>query len=953
MSRVALVVGINKYNGLRDLSAPANDAEAIAQKLEKYGNFTVIRLPEAINPNTKKPYVSKESYITRKQLQEQLISLFCPDSKQAPDTALFYFSGHGLLQTRGVREGFLATSDSDPNSGHYEGLSLRWLRELLQESQINQQIVWLDCCHSGAMLNMREADAGGAGNVRDRCFIAACRDFEVAYQSMVDNSYSVLTKALIDGLDSQQISSNGLDNLELTNFIKNELSGETQRPIFSNFGQPIYLIQNLEMIGKAKQEAATDAKCPYKGLAYFDDNDTDPQLFFGRSQLTNLLLDRIRQNNCLVLLGASGSGKSSVLRAGLLNQLRQGRQLSGSDRWKIQTIVPTEHPLKSLAESFVDASNHIDRLAQLNKAENLLKDPNALRQLVETSDAPCLVLVVDQFEECFTLCQDMEERQQFFNLLINAITVHGDKFRLVIAMRADFFGKCVEHDYGGLAKQLEAHLVAITPMNDKELREAIAKPAEKVGCEVEPVLVDEIVKDVAGAPANLPLMQFALAELWKYMEGNQLTLNAYKKEFGGISGALEKRANAVYEEFSDADKKAVKHTFVLLTRLGERNEEDTRRRVVISSLVTPMFPIEAIDRVVKKLADENLVVTTTSVKRENVILDENNLNENPSENPTVTTTIVLPEKGRETNKDVAIVEVAHEALIRSWSKMRDWLEENREVRQQQQKLEERALEWEQSRKAKGFLLQGLPLQNAIQVNRQSVLNPSTQEFIKKSQRKQITSRFLIFGLLVVPSFTLLILLPIFVITQASAFITNKSCPPNPNAKFFLQILMANGYIKQLRGANLCNQKLDNFNFSGADITQGVFRDSQLPKANFSEAFLEETNFQNAFLPVANFRKAFLRKSNFQDAKLEQAKFENAYLGGANLRSTNLKGANLSGADLMGANLSGADLKNANLTGVLNLTLKQISDAKICNTILPSYIKNNQLNISNNSKSCSK
>ncbi len=910
MSRVALVVGINtyRYDGLRDLSAPANDAEAIAQRLEKYGGFTVIRLPEAIAADTLKPYVSTTKGLTKKALEEALENLFCPDSKQFPDTALFYFSGHGLKKRRG--EGFLATSDTNPDQG-VDGISFDWLRKLLQDSPVKQQLIWLDCCHSGALLNVSEANPGETGQARDRCFIAASRDFEASYQAL-GSPYSVLTKALLEGLDSQGIGNKSLNNYDLVALLNTSLSDELQRPIFSNFGEPITLVQKLERIRERKQEISSDVPCPYKGLAFFDDNDTDPQFFFGRSQLTNLLLGRIHQNNCLVLLGASGSGKSSVLRAGVLNQLRLGRQLSGSDRWKIQILVPSEHPIKSLAESFVDpVLSNVERARQISIAEKLLTESaDGLRHLVKTADVPCLVLVIDQFEEAFTLCQDMPERQQFFDNLIGAISVHDHKFRLVIAMRADFFGKCMEHDYGGLAKQLEAHLVAVTPMVEAELREAIVKPAQLVGCEVEPMLVEEIVRDVAGAPANLPLMQFALAELWQLKEGNRLTLQAYKQEFGGITGALEKRANAIFARFPEFDQKAVKHIFLSLTRLGE-GTEDTRRREAISSLVTPMFPLEAIERVVQILANEKLVVTTTSVERKNVALDDNR-----TENSTVTTAIILRGE-KKVAQDMAIVEVAHEALIRSWSKMREWLDEDREVLRQEQKLKDRAEEWEKASKSNGFLLQGLPLQNAIQIDKQAVLSPSTKEFIKKSQQKQLISRFLIFGLLVVPSFAVLVLLPIFVITQASAFITNKSCTPNPNAKLFLQVLMSTGFKKQLRGANLCNQTLGNIDLSGTILADANFENSNLAGSKLKGVSLQDANLKMAFLSNVDLQKSFLEGTNFDGATLDGALLNGSYLGKVKLSKT--------------------DLRNADLTNVIELNKEQIKLALLCNTKLPNYI----------------
>lgn len=174
MLRDALVVGINSYQaeGLRNLQAPAEDAEAIALILERHGEFNIQRLPEAIDKETQKPYIATTVKLKLADLKKALVQLFKPEGHNLPDTALFYFSGHGLRDTLGIQEGFLATSDVDPNSEFY-GLSLQWLRRLLQESPIRQQIIWLDCCHSGELLNFHEADPGDVGQARDRSFIAA------------------------------------------------------------------------------------------------------------------------------------------------------------------------------------------------------------------------------------------------------------------------------------------------------------------------------------------------------------------------------------------------------------------------------------------------------------------------------------------------------------------------------------------------------------------------------------------------------------------------------------------------------------------------------------------------------------------------------------------------------------------------------------------------------------
>ena len=852
MSRVALVVGINtyRYDGLRDLKAPAEDAEAIAQRLEKYGDFdTVIRLPEAIAADTKKPFVGKTKELTLVDLEEALEDLFCPDSKQFPDTALFYFSGHGLLKKRG--EGFLATSDTDPSVG-LNGLSLRWLRELLQASSIKQQIVWLDCCHSGAILNVADANPG-AGNARDRCFIAASRDFEDSYQA-IGSPYSVLTKALLDGLDSPHNPERGLNNLDLVAFLDKEIRGELQRPTFSNFGEPISLIRRWEPVKELKQDVAI-ADCPYKGLAYFEDNEVDPQFFFGRTNLTDQLVEQVLNSNFLALLGASGSGKSSVLRAGLLNQLRQGRQLSGSDRWEFRIMLPGEHPLTSLAAAFVEPElERIERAAKLKLAEDFLTNGiDGLRQLVKTSEAPRVLLVIDQFEEAFTLCQDLSEREKFFACLIKALEIGKDKFCIAIAMRADFFGKCVEREYGGLAKRIESNLVAVTPMTEAELREAIAKPAKLVGCEVEKSLIDKIVRDVVGAPANLPLMQFALAELWQQREGNRLTSKAYDEELEGITGALEKRANTVYAQFTDAiEQKAVKHIFLSLTQLGE-GTEDTRRRVVLKNLPTGILPLEVIEKVVKKLADEKLVVTSTLIEEDGKL-----------------------------QKD-AIVDVAHEALIRRWTKLRLWLDEDRQKLRQQRKIEDRAQEWQQANNSKEYLLQGRSLRDAkdaLQTQKNdgtTTLSSLAMDFIKVSEKKKLGDLLKLIGIvLVFPSIGSLIALHFYVLNLATVILTSDDCKQNPEVRLLLEYKLLIGHREHLEEVKLCNENLSGIKLQKAVLWKADFRRTSLAQADFQGANLEEADFRNADLYDVNFNDASFKGAKFdKDSYLFKTNFLNS------------------------------------------------------------------------------
>ena len=714
MSRNALVIGINTYSyeHLNNLTAPGRDAEAVAQLLENYGDFKVTRLPAVKDKQNNTIRVGKKTKVTLTQLEDAIVQLFKSDGKP-PDTALLYFSGHGLRKSKGIQEGFLATSDVNPDMGSW-GLSLQWLRRLLQDSEVRQQIIILDCCYAGEVLNVAEADPGERGKGRDRCFIAASRAFELAYEDIGSN-HSVLTSALIKGLEPSQ--ERWVTNYTLVDLLTKERNAFPQIPIFSNSGEPINLTRRWTA---ATKKLATSAKniCPYKGLAYFDCTEEDAKYFYGRTALTDQLLDKVRVGNFMAVLGASGSGKSSVVRAGLLYQLQLGRRLSGSESWQIKILQPGEHPLNSLALTFVDSGlSDIEQATQLAQAEDLiLKGSEGLRQLIAVTDTQRLILVVDQFEEAFTLCQDSSERQQFFECLLGALPKTGDKLCLVLTMRADFFGKCLEQDYSGLAQQIQEHGIAVMPMSPEELRQAIVKPAKQVELEIEPGLVNEILADVADAPGYLPLLQYTLTRLWQESTDNCLRLNTYVK-LGGVMGTLRKRATEVYELFSEEEQAAVKHIFLALTQLGE-GTEDTRRRVLKPNLVNQRYGEKLIDTVVQKLADEKLVVTTEMVG-----------------------------KGGEA-KRVAVVDVAHEALIRHWSLLRSWISENRDGMRIARKIEAAAEEWTREGKPEeiAFLLQGAKLSNAedylAKDLSQGQLNSDAQELIKVSQkvRKRILDK---------------------------------------------------------------------------------------------------------------------------------------------------------------------------------------------------------------------
>ncbi len=707
MSRDALVVGINAYERLTSLNAPSEDAEAIAQLLSEYGEFNVKRLPAVKNKQNNTIQVGQKTKVTLTQLEEAIVQLFKPEGKHIPDTALLYFSGHGLRKDRGIQEGFLATSDVNPDLGNW-GLSLQWLRRLLQESPVRQQIIWLDCCYSGEMLNFAEADPGDRGKGRDRCFIAASREFEVAYEG-IDSKNSVLTIALLKGLEPKQ--ERWVSNYSLVDFLNQESQALPQRPIFANSGEPINLTRQWKAPPEEPAAVSLPAICPYKGLAYFDCKEEDARYFYGRRAQTDDLLEKVRQGNFLAVLGASGSGKSSVVRAGLLYQLKQGRRLSGSDRWQIHILRPGEHPLQSLALAFLEPGlSEVDRATQFAKAKDLIgTGAVGLECLIAASTASRVMLVVDQFEEVFTLCRDSTERQQFFECLLGALERTGNKLCLVLAMRADFFGKCAEQEYAGLATQIEKHLVTVKPMKREELEQAITEPAKQVGLEVEQELVTQMIADVDGSPGSLPLLQYTLTELWNERT-HRLTLSTYAR-LGGVKGTLQKRATEVFESLAEQEQQVAKRIFLELTQLGE-GTEDTRRQVFKRDLVSLQQSEVLVEQVLQKLADAKLVVTSE-----------------------------LIEKGAGAGR-VAVVDIAHEALIRHWPLLREWVNENREAIRIERKIEEAAEEWLRNGKPEemAYLLQGPKLteaENFLQDYADTVLFSSlAREFIQVSQRER-------------------------------------------------------------------------------------------------------------------------------------------------------------------------------------------------------------------------
>jgi hypothetical protein len=321
---------------------------------------------------------------------------------------------------------------------------------------------------------------------------------------------------------------------------------------------------------------------PYKGLRAF--GEADAADFFGRAALTQQLLERLAAEDAearfLAVVGPSGSGKSSVVRAGLLPALRRGG-LPGSEQWFVIDMFPGAHPLEELEAALLRIAVNPPEslLGQLCEDERGLA--RAVKRVLPADPATELVLVIDQFEELFTLTEDAAVRAQFVASLRAAVLDPHSRLRVVATLRADFYDRPLLYpEFGELMRE---RTEVILPLASEELEQAIVGPAARVGVTLEANLAAAIVKDVDEQPGALPLLQYALTELFERRTGRLMRLNAYR-ESGGVLGALARRADTIYTGLDAPAQDAARQLFLRLITLGE-GIEDTRRRIPRTELL--------------------------------------------------------------------------------------------------------------------------------------------------------------------------------------------------------------------------------------------------------------------------------------------------------------------------------------------------------------------------------
>ncbi|OSZ55337.1 DNA-binding protein, partial [Streptomyces pharetrae CZA14] len=408
-----------------------------------------------------------------------------------------------------------------------------------------------------------------------------------------------------------------------------------------------------EELAAMPREDAGAEESPYRGLTRFEPGDAD--VFFGRDQLIENLLALVRAHRSVVVLGPSGSGKSSLLRAGLIPRLSEGAGLD-TPLAAIRILTPGAHPVRT----------HAERLRPAGKPGDTL-------------------VLVDQFEEVFTLCTDPAERAEFIDLLLTSQDP-ASRLRVVLGVRADFYSRSLEHPE--LVQVVREAGIPVGPPSREELREVIVRPATARGLTVERTLTAQLLDEVTGEPGGLPLLSHALLETWRRRSGRMLTLKAYEAA-GGVRGAIAQTAEDAYGSLSTERADVARLVMLRLVTPGE-GAQDTRRPVHCAEL--DFAPEEEVDAVLDRLVSARLLTL-----------------------------------------DDGTVELAHEALITAWPRLAGWIDGARERLVVHRRLTDAARTWDDLGREPGALYRGTRLATASEQLSDNELTPLERDFLTASE----------------------------------------------------------------------------------------------------------------------------------------------------------------------------------------------------------------------------
>ncbi|MGW4024621.1 caspase, EACC1-associated type [Streptomyces sp. NPDC005009] len=600
---------------------------------------------------------------------------------------LFYYVGHGLLGPRD--DLYLATRDSRSARHLARSVSYRTVRDLLGAGG-NGSLVVLDCCFSGrggtppSEGGARRAFASAAP--RGSFLLSSASHYALSF-APEGEPHTLFTGRLLGLLNEGDPAGPPLLSADRLHAALDEAFADDARvdPARRSEGTlgSLVLARNRAYpphpIGAGTAERPADLPCPYPGLEPYRTEDSAH--FFGREELTDRLIELVEEipdGGRAVLVGASGAGKSSLLRAGLLAGLEARTASPGP---ALLLPAPGPHPFRTLAEAWAGATGRDGDEVRAELERGRFPAPSRGRPV-------CRLLVVDQFEEIFTRCDDPDERAAFVSLLTG--DGPGPRPRIVLGLRADHYGSCLEHP--GLERTLERAQFTVPPLHGRELRAIVERPAAAVGMTVEPGLTDLLLHDLrAGRSANdtataLPFLAHALRETWRGRSGAMLTLAGYRAT-GGIWQSVATATRRVYESLDDDGRTMMRRLLLCLVHLPPDGGAAVLRHRVPFGALPP-----GSDAIRDQLAGERLLTV---------------------------------------DQDTA--QIAHEALLRAWPLLRGWIQEDAAVLLLRQQLGTAAGEWEAAGRDAAFLYRGSRLQAAAELDDQDELSESEREFLAAGQ----------------------------------------------------------------------------------------------------------------------------------------------------------------------------------------------------------------------------
>jgi WD40 repeat protein len=662
------------------------------------------------------------------------------EAERATSLLMIYYVGHGLVGLGG--ELYLATRATDARPGWlaHTALAYNAVRNSLLESPATSLIVVLDCCYSGravGVLGSSQSEAANLAQVYGAFVLTSAASNELAL-APEGAAYTKFTGEFLNLLLNGD--SRGPEQLTLHDIYTHlaralpASGGPLPRYVSSGRADNLVLASNPAYRGRDRRRTgpAGPDVCPYPGLAAFEPHQA--KWFFGRERLTAelaaRLTGRLAEGTPLVVVAPSGAGKSSLLRAGLVPAVADGALAApGSHNWPRLMMTPGARPFAALAAQLApllsaDPAAIADSLArEPARSAGLFREVLGSLAVDGEPAGARVILIVDQLEELFTLCTDESERRAFIDLLgvLASGTAGADPAGLlVLGLRADFYGRCAA--FPQLRDAVQRDQVLVGPMSAAELREAIERPAQEVGLDLEPGLAELLLRDIGASdgragrdgdlagtvpgayePGRLPLIAYALQATWEQRTDHTLTVAGYQ-ETGGIQHAIATAADRTFDALPEESQAAARSLFLRLVKIGD-GTQDTRRSVSEAELLQHGRSRGAGEQVLAAFVGARLLTSN--------------------------------EHG---------IEISHEALLQAWPRLAQWISTDRAGNLLGQEVEDAAAAWERSGHDSSDLLRGGRLEAATGWaaghSGQGDVSPITRDFLRESKRQQNRSSHL-------------------------------------------------------------------------------------------------------------------------------------------------------------------------------------------------------------------